>query len=78
MTDPLDALILSFAATQWKKVAMIISQTVEAGAQDPANAAAIGTRIERLVNEGRLEAAGDVRLWRASEVRLPHRRPDSA
>jgi hypothetical protein len=50
---------------------MIIAETLEAGAQDPANAAVIGTRIERLVNEGQLEAAGDVRLWRASEVRLP-------
>ena len=31
----------------------------------------IGRRVEALVNEGRLEARGDVTLWRHSEVRLP-------
>ena len=70
---PLDSLIVSAATTEWRKVAMLI-----AGATDACKAAAveassqvIAARIYALVESGQLEARGNVRRWRAGEVRAP-------
>lgn len=70
--DVVDALILSFARPQWRKVAMIISQVArESGRDRDADCENVAERIRVLVEAGRLEAQGDLSKWRHSEVRLP-------
>ena len=74
MTKPnnaIDALLLSSASGEWQKTALLISRVFE----DPAFkgvdglAAHIATRIQALVESGKLEAKGNLRRWRDSEVR---------
>jgi len=77
----IDGLILSFAKVQWRKVAMIISQVLsecrrrgvdvdEDGiAERTCNG--VAERICALVEDGQLEAQGDLSRWRHSEVKLP-------
>jgi Protein of unknown function len=68
-----DRLILSFAQVQWRKVAMIISKVVDASGRrwGDAELHEVAERIRVLVEDGRLEAQGDLSKWRHSEVRLP-------
>jgi hypothetical protein len=69
----LDAVILSVATYNWLKVAMIIaktSQILEAAEASPSYQR-IAERVVALVERGHLEGAGDLSLWRHSEVRLP-------
>jgi hypothetical protein len=72
-SDDIDLLILSFAQEQWRKVAMIMSQVVNARdcRGDDADWNEVAARIRALVKDGRLEAQGDLSKWRHSEVRLP-------
>jgi hypothetical protein len=70
MNDRLDPLILSAASDRWQKVAKIIALASDGGS-DPVNVPAIASRIASLVDEGKLEAKGDVSNWRFSEVRRP-------
>jgi hypothetical protein len=70
MNDPLDALILSSASERWQKVARIIA-VVSERAGDGTNFNAIAARICALVDDGKLQAKGDLSRWRYSEVRLP-------
>jgi uncharacterized protein DUF3658 len=65
-----DALILSTTSDRWQNVAKIItvvSDRVEGGPHFDA----IAARIRALVDEGKLEAKGDISRWRYSEVRRP-------
>jgi hypothetical protein len=72
----LDELILSFCDVRWLKVARIFGNTMQVledrGIQISGGmAAALDARMEALVNSGRLEAKGNIRRWRFSEVRWP-------
>ena len=70
LTDnQLDALLLAQAKANWQKVAMIISKAMST--YETWDSDRVGQRIVALVDEGKLEAAGNVRNWRRSEVRLP-------
>ncbi len=68
----LDAVILSCGTAEWCKVAMLIARTTDAAraASIDAPAQLIAGRIYALVADRRLQSQGNVRRWRASEVRL--------
>jgi hypothetical protein len=71
--------ILSAVGARWTKVAMVVVKVADAMGRD------LPTRNERyemvskyigaLVNDGRLAARGDMKNWRASEVRLAGAKP---
>jgi len=68
----LDNLILSLATEDWQKTVDVIEQTLRgciAEGMDP-GARAIGNRINALVEDGQLEAQGDVFDWRNALVRI--------
>ncbi len=72
----LDELMLSFCDVRWRKVARVFGNTMQVledrGIQISGGvAAALDARMEALVKSGRLEAEGNIRRWRYSEVRLP-------
>lgn len=70
--ERIDAIVLSRAQPNWRKVAMMISLAMRrAGRDDEDFANAVAARIVALVESGRLEAQGDLSNWRFSEVRLP-------
>ncbi len=68
----IDALILSVANAEWCKVAILIARSVDAakaqGIDLPANA--IVPRIYALADINALATQGNVRRWRACEIRL--------
>ena len=68
---PLDAVILHAAGRDWVKVAVFIARVVDAAkaADREATGQVIAARIYALVDAGKLEAKGNVRRWRAGEVR---------
>jgi Protein of unknown function len=70
MNDLLDMLILSSASERWQKVARIVA-LVSDRASDETKLDAIADRIQALVDDGKLQAEGDLSRWRYSEVRLP-------
>jgi hypothetical protein len=63
-------MILSCAIDRWQKVAKIIA-LVSNPAADGKDFNTIAVRIRALVDDGKLEAKGDLSRWRYSEVRLP-------
>ncbi len=67
----LDALILTCATGDWMKVAILIARTTDAARAATLDAPAqiIAARIYALVDERRLQSQGNVRRWRAGEVR---------
>ena len=69
--DPLDAIILAAGDGAWAKMAVFIAKVVDAAkAEDiEASGQAVAARIYVLVEAGKLEAKGNVRRWRAGEVR---------
>ena len=72
----LDRLLLSFCGKELRKVARIAGNTLRAleeqGVQlDGTVADQIDARLAVLVSSGQLEAAGNIKKWRFSEVRLP-------
>ena len=67
----IDRLILSFAKVQWRKVAMIMGQVLGECEGRGADADSVAGRVRALVENGQLEAQGDLSGWRYSEVRLP-------
>jgi len=72
----LDSLLLSFCDQHWRKVARIAGQTYQAlekrGIEiTAATADAFDARLAVLVGSGQLEAVGNIKRWRYSEVRLP-------
>ena len=72
-TSRIEEAILSAVWERWKKVAMVIANVSEdLGPELPTGDErydVISDRIEVLVREGRLEAQGNTRNWRFSEVR---------
>jgi hypothetical protein len=74
-TSRIDEAILAAAQRYWRKVAMIIAKTAETDgigvADDEEGHEIIASRIEALVQEGRLTAQGNLKRPRHSEVRLP-------
>jgi hypothetical protein len=70
--DPrLDALILECATTEWCKVAILISRATDAAraASLEAPAQVIAAHIYALAASHRLDVQGNVRRWRAADVR---------
>jgi hypothetical protein len=72
----IDQTLLSFCSKDWQKVAKIIGDTFKAfegrrGHLDKGIADEVDARMEILVSTGQLEAQGNIRKWRYSEVRLP-------
>ena len=72
-TSRIEEAILCAVWKRWKKVAMVIANVSEdLGPELPTGDErydVISDRIEVLVREGRLEAQGNTRNWRFSEVR---------
>jgi hypothetical protein len=70
-----DDALLSATLTSWRKVAFVIAVAQERlGSNLPhgdSGLDVIATRIEALVQDGRLLAQGDIKKWRHSEVRKP-------
>ena len=66
----LDRQIMASVTSTWQEVAMVIGSIVSALPDAVANNVAV--RIEKLVDLGRLELSGDLRNWRASEIRIRH------
>jgi hypothetical protein len=71
--EELDRVIMSVALPRWRKVAMILANSLDAMGQDLNNGEIerLAIRIVFLVRAGQLEAQGDLSQWRYSEVRLP-------
>jgi hypothetical protein len=69
----IDGLILSTAVAQWRKVAFIIGTVLRVCRNNAAEISEddIADRIRALVDEGKLQAQGNLSRWRHSEVRLP-------
>jgi len=67
----LDRLILAAARTQWSKMAMIIGRVWLECGRDAVSEDAIASRIRNLVENGKLQAQGNLARWRHSEVKLP-------
>jgi len=77
--DAIDLAILSTlsaAGGRWRKVAMVISRVANGICDDfpegDERYELVARRIEALVADGRLEAQGNIKNWRFSEVRLPN------
>ncbi len=72
VVDPhLDAAILASASEQWCKVAVLIARATDAAraAELSVSPQDIAGRIYAMTTDGRLEVSGNVRRWRAAEVR---------
>jgi hypothetical protein len=65
--------ILSVVGARWMKVAMVLAKTADAvGLGLPSEDElweVIAARVEALVKDGCLEAQGNLKNWRGSEVR---------
>ena len=68
----LDAILFSVIKPQWRKVAMILIRAEEQCSERdfPIGHEIIAARIRALADSDRIEAAGDLRKWGFSEVRL--------
>lgn len=68
----IDAVLFSVMGWQWRKMALVVGMAFgrckELGL--PISDEALAARIQVLVDADRLEAQGDLRKWRHSEVRL--------
>jgi hypothetical protein len=70
--DPrLDAVILSCADGEWRKVAMLIARTTDAAREQSIDATtqSIADRIYALTAANSLEVKGNVRRWRTTAIR---------
>lgn len=69
-----DAVIFEVLTGRLQKVARVVSKALERCQKLdlPIEMETIGARIVALVEAGRIESAGDPRMWRHSEVRLRH------
>lgn len=70
----LDAALLASIPTRWGKVAMVLGQAAKQPglfeSRDEEDYELLAERLELLVASGRVSAQGDLKQWRASEVRL--------
>ena len=69
--------VLSAAGGRWRKVAMVVGRVAygmgdDSPEGDEERYELVARRIEALVSDGRLEAQGNIKNWRFSEVRLPN------
>ena len=68
----IDSVLFSVMRWQWRKMALVVGMAFgrckELGL--PINDEALAARIQVLVESDRLDAQGDLRKWRHSEVRL--------
>jgi len=69
----IDEMLMSKACSRWRKVAFVVGSTM---ADLPERVPGIpdvfyAQRIQKLVEKGRLESAGNLDYMRYSEVRLP-------
>jgi hypothetical protein len=64
---------LSDAGGRWRKVAVVVSRAAVAAKwpEEDQGYERVASRIEALVEDGRLMAQGDIKNWRFSEVRIP-------
>jgi len=71
----LDELIFAELRQRWLKTARIVGSTLELckARSIPINAEVIAAPIQALVEAGKLEAAGNLSMWRHSEIRLKAR-----
>ena len=69
----LDAAILSVVDQNWRKTAFIISKVTQAFEEHgvPLNYEIVGARVLELGTRGTIDSAGNLSMWRHSEVRLP-------
>lgn len=74
MDNAWDDLIFSEARESWLKVARIIGRVSDRVPNGP-HFEEIAARIQALVDQGKLEAKGDLSRWRYSEVRLTQSGP---
>jgi len=70
-----DTLIFADMVRHWRKVARIVASalTICEARSIPLSAEVIAARIQELAETGRLEGAGNLTMWRHSEVRLPQK-----
>jgi uncharacterized protein DUF3658 len=68
--DQLDAVIFSKLQQNWLKTARVIGDVIEAYGSLPLAAEVVGARIHYLVGNRSIEARGNPRMWRHSELRL--------
>jgi hypothetical protein len=77
----IDETILSVVGARWMKVAMVLVKAADAMGlglpNEDEHYEMISARVEALVKDGRLEAQGNTRNWRASEVRLSETSPQT-
>jgi hypothetical protein len=69
MDNSWDDLIFSQVSDRWLKVARIIASVSDRMPNGP-HFEEIATRIRTLVDEGKLDAKGDLSRWPYSEIRL--------
>jgi hypothetical protein len=67
----LDERILFFTRVEWLKVARVLGDVRRdySGKGNEISDATLQARLRALIDDGRLEGAGDVSRWRHSEVR---------
>jgi len=70
VTD-VDELIFATLERNWRKTAFIIGTCVQIceARSIPINAEIIGARIQALADDRRIEAQGNLSMWRHSEIR---------
>jgi hypothetical protein len=68
----IDAILFSVLTDQLQKIAMIVGKAAERSEALglPTSSEIFGARVVALAEAGRIEAKGDIRKWRHSEVRL--------
>jgi len=67
----LDGLVFSLLKPDWRKMAMILAQSSQRCEELSLPLEVVAARIRALAEDGRIDHQGDLRRWRASEVRLP-------
>jgi hypothetical protein len=72
--EELDAALLACIPTRWGKVAMVLGQAAKQpglfARREEEDYDLLAERLELLVASGLVLAQGDLKQWRASEVRL--------
>ena len=71
--DAIDTAVLSCTRSQWRKVAMVVSLSLEALSQQYPQFSDVfyAERVAALVTAGKLESQGNLAHMRFSEVRQP-------
>ncbi len=66
----IDDILISVLKPHWQKVAMVLSRATDRFEQMGLSLEIVAARIQELVDNDRIEGAGDLRKWGFSEVRL--------